>query len=153
EEARLKQQQQQTQPQATPGTASQPGAAPGTTPQPGAGTAPAVPGQPTVSGQTLTREALLAASPRVKIDTPTIHGSISLRGGRIDDVALIRYRETVDPKSPAIVLLAPSGSPHPFYAQFGWTNAAGGKAKLPDDNTLWTQQGSGALGVGNPITL
>ncbi len=153
EEARLKQQQQHTQPQATPGTASQPGAAPGTTPQPGAGTAPAVPGQPTVPGQTLTREALLAASPRVKIDTPTIHGSISLRGGRIDDVALIRYRETVDPKSPAIVLLAPSGSPHPFYAQFGWTNAAGGKAKLPDDNTLWTQQGSGALGVGNPITL
>jgi len=153
EEARLKQQQQQTQPQATPGTASQPGAAPGTTPQPGAGTAPAVPGQPTVPGQTLTREALLAASPRVKIDTPTIHGSISLRGGRIDDVALIRYRETVDPKSPAIVLLAPSGSPHPFYAQFGWTNAAGGKAKLPDDNTLWTQQGSGALGVGNPINL
>ena len=65
----------------------------------------------------------------------------------------IKYRETVDPKSPAIVLLAPSGSPHPFYAQFGWTNAAGGKVKVPDDNTIWTQQGSGALGVGKPITL
>ncbi|HWV55277.1 membrane protein insertase YidC [Pseudorhodoplanes sp.] len=148
EEARLKQQQQQQQ------TVQQtaPDAVPGATPQPGA-TTPAIPGQPTVPGQTLTRDAVLAASPRVKIETPTIHGSISLRGGRIDDVALIKYRETVDPKSPAIVLLAPSGSPHPFYAQFGWTNGAGGKVKVPDDNTLWTQQGSGALGVGKPITL
>jgi len=157
EEARLKQQQQQQQTQqtqqTTPGTAPQPGTAPGASAQPGAATTPSVPGQPTVPGQTLTREAVLAASPRVAIETPTIHGSISLRGGRIDDVSLIKYRETVDPKSPAIVLLAPSGSPHPFYAQFGWTNAAGAKVKLPDDNTIWTQQGSGTLGVGKPITL
>jgi YidC/Oxa1 family membrane protein insertase len=153
EEARLRQAQQQAQ-QTTPGTVPQPGTAaqPGATPQPGAGT-PTIPGQPTVPGQTQTREAALAASPRVKIETSTIHGSIALRGGRIDDVALIKYRETVDPKSPAIMLLAPSGSPHPFYAQFGWTNAAGGKIKVPDDNTVWTQQGSGALGVGKPVTL
>lgn len=163
EEARLKQQQAQTTPgttqtqtapaqtapgQTAPGAVPQPGAAP----QPGS-TVPAVPGQPTVPGHTLTREAVLAASPRVPIDTPTIRGSVSLRGGRLDDVALIKFRETVDPKSPPIVLLAPSGSPHPFYAQFGWTNAAGAKVKLPDDNTVWTQQGAGALGVGRPVTL
>jgi YidC/Oxa1 family membrane protein insertase len=154
EEAKLRQQQQQVQQQTTaPGTTPQPGAAPGTTPQPGAATTPVVPGQRTIPGQMLTREAVLAASPRVKIETPTIHGSLSLRGGRLDDVSLIKYRETVDPKSPAIVLLAPSGSPHPFYAQFGWTNAAGGKAKLPDENTIWAQQGAGALGVGRPVTL
>jgi YidC/Oxa1 family membrane protein insertase len=143
EEAKLRQQQQQTQQQA----------APGTTPQPGGATTPAVPGQPTVPGQTLTREAVLTASPRVQIETGTIHGSISLRGGRIDDVRLIKFRETVNPDSPPIVLLSPSGSPHPFYAQFGWTNAAGGKVKVPDDNTLWTQLGGGALGVGKPVTL
>jgi YidC/Oxa1 family membrane protein insertase len=157
EEAKLRQQpqQQQVQQQAAPGTVPQPGATPqaGTAPQPGAATAPTLPGQPTIPGQTLTRDAILATSPRVAIETPTIHGSISLRGGRIDDVALIKYRETVDPKSPAIVLLAPSGSQHPFYAQFGWANAAGGKVKLPDDNTIWTQQGAGTLGVGKPITL
>ena len=158
EEAKLRQQQQQQvqqQPQAAPGTVPQPGTTPqpSATPQPGAATTPTVPGQPTIPGRTLTREAILAASPRVAIETPTINGSISLRGGRIDDVALIKYRETVDPKSPAIVLLAPSGSAHPFYAQFGWTNAAGGKAKLPDDNTVWTQAGAGTLGVGKPITL
>jgi YidC/Oxa1 family membrane protein insertase len=156
EEAKLRQQQQQQQQaqQTAPGTIPQPGATPepGATQQPGAA-APAVPGQPTIPGQIYTREAVLAASPRVKIETPTIQGSVSLRGGRIDDVSLIKYRETVDPKSPAIVLLAPSGSPHPFYAQFGWTNAAGSKVKVPDDTTIWTQAGSGALGVGKPITL
>jgi YidC/Oxa1 family membrane protein insertase len=154
EEAKFRQQQQTQQPgqQTAPGTVPQAGTAAqsGTPAQPGA---PTIPGQATVPGQTVTRDAVIAASPRVRIETPTIHGSISLRGGRIDDVALIKYRETVDPKSPAIVLLAPSGSPHPFYAQFGWTNAAGGKVKVPDDDTLWTQQGSGVLGVGKPITL
>src|SRR5262245_33043356 len=92
EEAKLRQQQQaaqqqQQQAQTAPGTIPQPGTAPqpgSATPQPGATTTPAVPGQPTIPGQTLTREAVLAASPRVAIDTPTVRGSISLRGGRID---------------------------------------------------------------------
>ena len=35
-----------------------------------------------------TREAALAATARVKIDTPSISGSINLTGGRIDDVRL-----------------------------------------------------------------
>ena len=48
----------------------------------------------------------------------------TMTGARIDDLALIKYRETVDPKSPPIVLLAPSGSPHPFYSEFGWVVAA-----------------------------
>jgi YidC/Oxa1 family membrane protein insertase len=145
-------QQQQVQQQ----QAQQQQTAPSATPQPGAqqsGAAPQVPGQATAVGGSLTREAALAASPRIAIDTPTIKGSVSLKGGRIDDIALIKYRETVDPKSPPIVLLAPSGSPHPFYAQFGWTNAAGAKAKLPDDNTVWTQEGRGTLSVGKPVTL
>jgi YidC/Oxa1 family membrane protein insertase len=145
-------QQQQTQqpgaPQA-PGTPSQP--APGTT-APGT-TAPA-PGQPAaVPTQTMTRETALAASPRVRIDTPSVSGSIALKGARIDDLALIKYRETVDPTSPAVVLLAPSGSPHPFYAEFGWSAATGTTVKLPNSDTVWQQRGSGALAVDRPLTL
>ena len=63
------------------------------------------------------------------------------------------YRETVDPSSPPIVLLAPSGSPHPFYAEFGWTGAAGTTAMLPGPDTLWRQEGGGALSVDHPVTL
>ena len=156
QEAQLKAQQQQQQVQqpgqpATPGQTPIPQAQPGTQAQSGV---PPVPGQaPAVPGQPVTREAVLAATPRVAIETPRLIGSISLKGGRLDDLALTRYRETVDPKSPAIVLLAPSGSPHPFYAQFGWTVGAGPTLKLPDDTTVWRQQGSGTLGVGRPVTL
>ena len=51
------------------------------------------------------------------------------------------------------MLLSPAGSPHPFYAEFGWVGGAGAPMKLPDRNTVWTQQGAGTLGVGKPVTL
>src|SRR5262249_15680279 len=101
----------------------------------------------------MTRDAALAASPRVRIETPSLSGSIALKGGRIDDLSLVKYRETVDPNSPPIVLLAPSGSPHPFYAEFGWFGQAGASIKLPNPDTVWRQEGSGALSVGHPVTL
>jgi len=114
-----------------------------------------VPGQAAQSPAVVAanRQAALAASPRVPIATDSLQGSIDLKGARIDDLALLKFRETVDPKSPPIVLLSPSGSPDPFYAEFGWTNAAGANVKVPTSDTLWTQAGSGALGVGHPVTL
>src|SRR5690606_25409696 len=115
---------------------------------PSAGQAPAA-----TPATTQSRSAALAASPRVKIETPNITGSIALKGGRIDDIALVKYRETVDKNSAAIVLLSPSGSADPFYAQFGWTVAQGTSAKLPTGDTVWTQAGSGALTVDHPVTL
>jgi YidC/Oxa1 family membrane protein insertase len=156
QEAQLKQQQQQqqqAQPAGTPATPGQvPQAQPGAPPAPGA---PPVPGQAPAAAPapSVTRDAVIGASPRINIDTPKMRGSVSLKGGRIDDLALTQYRETVDPKSPPIVLLSPSGSPHPFYAQFGWTAGSGPAVKLPDDNTVWRQQGSGNLGIGRPVTL
>ena len=144
----IAQQQQSQQLQTQPAPDAQPGApaqtAPGTVPQ-----APGLPG----TAQTLTREAALAASPRIGIDTPRLSGSLALKGGRIDDLALVRYRETVDPSSPPIELLGPSGSPHPYYAEFGWTGAAGTTAKLPGADTLWRQDGAGTLSIGHPVTL
>jgi YidC/Oxa1 family membrane protein insertase len=116
---------------------------------------PTAPGQAPAAapGQPLTRDAALAASPRVPIETPSLSGSIALKGGRIDDLALIKYRQTVDPKSPPIVLLSPSGAPDPFYAEFGWVAASGTQQPLPTAETLWQREGQGALGVGKPVTL
>jgi YidC/Oxa1 family membrane protein insertase len=120
--------------------------------------APSAPGaapQATQPGavQPMTREAALAASPRVRIETPSLSGSIALKGGRIDDLSLVKYRETVDANSQPIILLAPSGSPNPFYAEFGWSAPSGTPVKLPGPDTLWQQEGSGALSVGRPVTL
>jgi len=138
--AQQQQQAQQAQPPAAPGE-----------------TRPAAPGQVPATGapQTteISREEALAKSPRVRISTPRVTGSIALTGGRIDDVSLATYRETVDPNSPAIILLSPSGSPHPFYAEFGWVAGAGSNAKVPGGDTVWRQVGSGELGIGQPVTL
>jgi YidC/Oxa1 family membrane protein insertase len=147
-----KQAQQQQQQSQQPGAPAAPGAPSQQAPAPG--TAPPAPGQPSAPpAQTMTREGALAASPRVRIETPSVSGSIALKGARIDDLALIKYRETVDPNSPAVVLLAPSGSPHPFYAEFGWSPPSGTQVKLPNSDTVWQQQGSGTLAVGKPVTL
>jgi YidC/Oxa1 family membrane protein insertase len=145
--------QQQTQTQQTPTAPAQPGVTPGT-PVPGAAPgAPPVPGaMPAAATPSANRAAAIAASPRVAIETAELKGSISLRGGRIDDLAMLRFRETVDPKSPPVILLSPSGAPDPFYAEFGWSPSTP-DVKVPDANTLWTQVGSGSLDVGKPVTL
>jgi YidC/Oxa1 family membrane protein insertase len=145
-------QQQQQQQQQTQGQQPAPAAQPGAPPQAAPGTVPQAPGLPSAA-PTLTREAALAASPRIRIDTPRLSGSLALMGGRIDDLALVQYRETVNPSSPPIVLLAPSGSPQPLYAEFGWTGAAGTSVKLPGPDTMWRQDGSDALSVDHPVTL
>ena len=49
-------------------------------------------------------------------------------GGRIDDLTLANYHETIDPKSPEVVLLWPSGTKEPYFAEFGWV-ASGGSIK------------------------
>src|SRR6202051_3240603 len=135
---------------ATPSTAT-----PATAPQAGAINAPSpnTPAQPATTAAVIDREAAIAATPRVKIDTPRLIGSISLKGARIDDLSLVQFRETVDPASPAIVLYSPSGTESPYYAEFGWVPAAGSTVKLPDQNTLWQQDGSGSLTPSTPVML
>lgn len=140
-----------------------PAGAPGANQPAGATPAPAAPGQQagapatqpaaTQAAPIQPRDTVIAASPRVKIDTPSVSGSISLTGARIDDVALVKYRETVDPKSPAIELLSPSGTKEPFYAEFGFVPAAGSTVKMPDRDTVWKQEGANALTPSTPAVL
>lgn len=49
-----------------------------------------------------TREQITATTPRVPIDTPALKGSIALTGGRIDDLFLKQYPETLDKNSPPV---------------------------------------------------
>jgi YidC/Oxa1 family membrane protein insertase len=88
--------------------------------------------------------------PRVKISAARIEGSIRLAGGRIDDIRLKDYHETVDPNSPLITLLAPQGSPDPYFAEFGW--APGSGVAVPNENTTWTADRQTLTGD-QPVTL
>jgi len=105
------------------------------------------------SAAPVSRDTAIASAPRVKIESPRLSGSISLKGARIDDLSLVQFRDTVDPVSPAIVLYSPSGTANPYYAEFGWVAASGSTVRIPDQNTVWQQEGSGNLTPGSPVTL
>ena len=130
----------EAQPSATPGaTASPPGA-------PAAATPPGAPAATTPA----TVSAALATSPRVIIDTPSVGGSINLKGGKIDDIVLKDYHETVDPKSPNVRLFSPPGAPDAYWAETGFVSAAG--AKTPGLDALWTADRQ-TLSPAQPVTL
>ena len=122
---------------------------------PAATTSTASPQAPTAVGGAaqapVDRAQALAQTQRVKIDAPRIHGSINLTGGRIDDVTLRDYRETVDPSSPEIVLLTPLGGPSPYYADYGWA-PADPAVVVPGANTVWTADRD-TLTADAPVTL
>jgi len=105
------------------------------------------------SAAPVSRDTAIASAPRVKIESPRLSGSISLKGARIDDLSLVQFRDTVDPVSPAIVLYSPSGTANPYYAEFGWVAASGSTVRIPDQNTVWQQEGSANLTPGSPVTL
>jgi YidC/Oxa1 family membrane protein insertase len=95
------------------------------------------------------RNIVLAESPRVKIVTPLLAGSIDLRGARLDDLTLTTQRETIAKDSPPVRLFSPEGSENAYFAGFGWS---GQGVALPDASTIWTATGD-VLAPGKPVTL
>ena len=106
-----------------------------------------------ISAQLSRSAALKAGGPRVAIATPSVNGSLRLKGARFDDLQLRKYRETLDPKSPEIVLFSPESTAYPYYTVFGWVGAPGSNVKVPDDSTPWTLAGGHALTPDTPVTL
>ena len=127
-----------------------PGTPGATAPTPGMSGIPSVPGGVVVP---VSRETTIAATQRVAIETESLSGSINLTGGRIDDLHLTKYREEVDPDSPTITLLSPSGSESPYYANVNWAGDPGAEIALPTPTTLWAQEGYGTLTSQTPVTI
>jgi YidC/Oxa1 family membrane protein insertase len=98
------------------------------------------------------RTRALGAGPRVRIQTPTMTGSLALTGSRIDDLFLTRYRETIKKDSPAVELFRPEGMRHAFFAQFAWggPNIPGG---VPNSATPWRLTQGSVLTPTTPVTL
>src|ERR1700730_2215739 len=115
--------------------------------------APSVPGQASPSGHMSRAAALKSSGARVAIDTPTVDGSLLLRGARFDDLRLKKYRETVDPKSPEIVLLAPKSTDFPYYADFGWVAGGNQHVRMPDASSQWTIASGTKVSPGHDVTL
>ncbi|CAM3038189.1 Membrane protein insertase YidC [Sphingomonas antarctica] len=91
----------------------------------------------------------IAATARVPFKNANVSGSINLTGGRVDDLVLTKYGQTIAKNSPPVRLLSPQGTPEAYYAAFGWTGPAG---TVPDANTVWTADAA-ALTPQTPVTL
>ncbi|CAN7240551.1 membrane protein insertase YidC [Mesorhizobium sp. LjNodule214] len=146
EAARIEEQRAAEQKKAA--EAANPGAA--TTPTPAPGAIPNTPG-----GEAVTpagREQALAATSRVKIDTPSLEGSINLTGARLDDLKLKHYTETVDKNSPEIELLNPAALPNGYFAEIGFVGNDKTGA-VPGADTVWKVDGNATLTPATPVTL
>ena len=96
------------------------------------------------------RTAVLGSTPRVRIDTPSLKGSINLTGARVDDLKLGRHTSALGQNADLVRLLSPAGAPNAYFASFGWTGQTG--VQLPDANTPW-QASSRLLAPGKLVTL
>ncbi len=133
---------------------------PATTAQtaPADGVAPAPPAVGPAPGAAPLADAAAPATapqvPRVPIKTDRVEGSISLIGGRIDDLDLTTYRETLEPDSPTVTLLSPVGAEGSYYALYGWIPGGGlGYEQVPGANTEWKLVSGSELTQTQPITL
>jgi len=125
--------------------------------QPQANQTAAAPAAPAAAAPAPTRDRAVVlaetAGERVRIETPALRGSLSLRGARIDDLVLLRHREGMAANSPPVRLFSPAGTPGAYYASFGWSGAADTNDLRPKADTLWTATGGPALTPATPVTL
>ena len=120
---------------------------------PTASASTASPGEVTGTQSFASRDAAISATQRIHIETVSLSGSINLVGGRIDDLHLSKYQETVDPDSPTITLFSPAGVDNAYFAEQGWVTA-GGTLALPDSKTTWEiESGNQTLTANAPVTI
>lgn len=92
-----------------------------------------------------------AADRRINIKNDVLEGSLRVKGARLDQLYLRKYKETLNPDSPDVELLAPAGTANPYYAEFGWISNDS-SVNLPTAETLWNVKG-GELTSETPLIL
>ena len=93
-------------------------------------------------------DALAKSPARVRVKTSTLEGSINLKGGALDDLVLMQYRETVDPESAPIRLLSPAETEHGHYVLQGWAVGRDTGAR-----ETWQAPEGAVLTPSTPVTL
>jgi YidC/Oxa1 family membrane protein insertase len=86
---------------------------------------------------------------RVKIETPTLAGSINLRGARFDDLRLREYRQTIKKNSDIVTLLKPSGEADGYFGEFGYSGFDG----APGPDAIWQAPANATLTPSTPVEL
>jgi len=94
------------------------------------------------------RDEVITGGGRVTITTPSLRGTINLKGARFDDLQLVKYFTTLAHHE-NVTLLSPLGTEAPYYIEQGWL--ADG-ARTPNADSIW-KAGAKELTPTSPITL
>ena len=100
------------------------------------------------------KDEIINLSRRVNITTPSLSGSINLKGAILDDLILLKYNEKLNDNSKKITLFSPDGTANPYYFELGWKQLSNEvkRIDLPNLDTLWTSSATN-LTQDRPITL
>ena len=90
-----------------------------------------------------------ADAPRVPIETSRLSGSLSLKGGKIDNLKLLDYFETQEENSKNIELFQYENEN--YYAVYGWSSRD--RENVPNPNTVWNLAKGKILTPRTPVTL
>ena len=101
--------------------------------------------------KTVSREDSINNSKRLKIENSSIIGSLSLKGGLIDDISFKKHKQNLK-NNKNVEFLNPSQTENGFYVETGWTSI-NNKIKVPTKKSLWTVEGNDKLTENEPITL
>ena len=141
--------QTSTAPQPTSGDISVPSAT-----APGAPSGVEVPGGQTAIAPSgvISVDELLAQSKRINIKSNGISGSISLSGGRMDDVILNNYNVKLNEEDNKVRVFSPKGQVGSYFAEYGWVGKGFAADQLPGADTPW-QTNDRTLSENSPVTL
>ena len=121
--------------------------------------APDITGAPTVNGAApapLKKPNLdnsFADSPRLKIETDQLSGSIALMGARFDDLILADYAESLATDAPRQRILQAENEFGHWQVHHGWVGAEGADITLPGPTSLWRVVDGSVLTPTSPVTI
>ena len=100
------------------------------------------------------RQDAITADARIEVSSQSVQGSLRLKGGRLDDLKLLKYNVELGDPSEKVVLLNPAGTRSPYYIDYGWSRTRDMEPiPLPDEETPWQLESGSALTPETPITL
>ena len=121
--------------------------------------APDISGAPTVAGTApapSTKPAnndAFADSPRLKIETDQLSGSIALMGARFDDLILADYAESLAADAPRQRILQAENEFGHWQVHHGWVGGEGANVTLPGPTSLWRVVDGTVLTPTSPVTI
>ena len=99
----------------------------------------------------VSREEALKESERILFENENIKGSISLTGGKIDDLEFKKFKETLNGED-NVILLNPNKDKDGYYVETGWATT-NKNIDIPNSRSEWKIEGNKKLTPNAPIKL